>query len=182
MSIVNHETVMPDFVFRLMVWFMKIEDLFQNPRTLLAKVPLKQGMIVVDYACGPGRYTIPVAQIVGESGKVYAVDNQHLAIEMVKKKAERQSLTNIQTVLVKSFNTGIPDSSADLVLLIDSLALIGDRQNLFKEIRRIMKPDGLLFIDPTHMRLATALSAIEASGLFTIVNQEGHSLLLTVKT
>lgn len=91
---------MPDFGFRMMVWGMKLEDLFRSPKVLLKKVPLLEGMTVVDYACGPGRYTIPTAELVGPNGKVYAVDNQPLAIEIVKRKAAGKSLANIQTVLV----------------------------------------------------------------------------------
>ncbi len=173
--------VMPDFAFRMMVWFMNIEDLFGAPAKLLRKVPLKPGMTVVDYACGPGRYTIPVAGIVGPSGKVYAVDNQHLAIEMTKRKAARQSLANVQTVLVKGFETGLPGSVADVVLLIDALALIGDHRALFTEIHRLMKPDGLLFVDPTHMKLASALDSINGTGLFTTPRIDGRSLLLGKK-
>jgi ubiquinone/menaquinone biosynthesis C-methylase UbiE len=173
--------IMPDFVFRMMVYFMKIEDLFERPCVLLKRVPLQQGMTVVDYACGPGRYTIPVAEIVGPSGRVYAVDNQHLAVEMTRKKAEKRSLTTVRTILVDSFNTGIPDSVADVVLLIDALALINDRVSLFKEIYRLIKPEGLLFLDPTHMRIATAKNIIEATGLFDIAKFDKRRMLLTKK-
>jgi ubiquinone/menaquinone biosynthesis C-methylase UbiE len=122
---------MPDFAFRMMVWFMKLEDLFKSPEVLLQKVPLKEGMTVVDYACGPGRYTIPAAESVGRNGKVYAVDSQPLAMEMVKRKAALKSLANIQPVLVDSFNTGITDSSADIVLLIDAITPIKEHDALF---------------------------------------------------
>ena len=177
----NMGEVMPDFAFRMMVWFMKIEDLFGAPAKLLKKVPLKPGMTVIDYACGPGRYTIPVAELIGPTGKLYAVDNQHLAIEMTRRKAEGRSLANIETVLVKGFATGIPDGVADIVLLIDALALIADHGSLFREIYRLMKRDGLLFVDPTHMKLATARRMIDEPGLFVTVKVDGRSLLLAKK-
>jgi len=174
--------VMPDFAFRMMTWFMKVEDLFGGPERLLKKVPLKPGMTVIDYACGPGRYTVPVAETVGPAGKVYAVDNQHLAIEMTLRKVKRRSLTNVQGVLVKGFDTGLPDAMADVVLLIDALALIADHQSLFKEIHRLMKPAGLLFVDPTHMQIASARSIIDGTGLFTMVKTDGRSMLLRKQT
>lgn len=89
-----------------MVWFMKIEDVFEKPAVLKNKIPLKRGIIVVDNACGLGHYTILVAKIIGPEGRVYAVDIQHLAIEAVRKKAQRGSLTNVQPVLVDSFDIG----------------------------------------------------------------------------
>ncbi len=181
MSWLNAGEVMPDFAFRAMVWFMKIEDLFGGPGKLLKKVPLKPGMTVVDYACGPGRYTIPVASIVGPAGKVYAVDNQHIAIEMTRRKAERRSLSNVVPVLVKDYNTGITDGAADIVLLIDALALIANHAALFREIHRLMKPDGLLFVDPTHMKFAAARSIVDGTGLFTLDKLDGRSMLLRKK-
>ena len=90
-------------------------------------------MAVVDYACGPGRYTIPAAEMVGPKGKVHAADIQPLAIESVKKKAANKSLTNIVPILVDSFNTGIPDSSIETVLLIDAIYPIKDRTPLLND-------------------------------------------------
>jgi ubiquinone/menaquinone biosynthesis C-methylase UbiE len=109
-------------------------------------------MAVVDYGCGPGRYTLPIAELIGPKGKIFAVDIQPLAIKNVKEKVVRQGLTNIETILVDSYNTGIQDSSIDLVLLIDTLHLINDYNALFREIHRILKQDGLIFMDKGHLK------------------------------
>ena len=45
-----------------MAWMYKLVGLFADPRKRLDRVPLKAGMTVVDYACGPGRYTLEVAK------------------------------------------------------------------------------------------------------------------------
>ncbi len=155
---------------------MKLEDLIKSPENLLKHAPLKEGMIVVDYGCGPGRYTIPAAKRVGPRGKVYAVDIQPLAIEIVKKKAARDSLTNIQTVLANSFNTGIAGSSADMVLLIDAITPIKDRKALLEEIFRLLKPEGFLFMDSSHMTPSQAKSIVENMGLFVLVNLNGRNM------
>ena len=123
---------MSDAGFRGMVWIFKVVDIFGGPKRYIKKFPLRQGMIVVDYGCGPGRYTIPMAKLVGPEGKVFAVDIQPLAIDMVKKMAERENLANIEAVLVDSYSTRIGDSNADLVLLIDTLHMIEDCHELFR--------------------------------------------------
>ena len=46
-------------------------------------------MTVVDYACGPGHYTIPVAELVGPQDIIFAVDIQPLAMETIKRKAAK---------------------------------------------------------------------------------------------
>ena len=164
-------------VYKINIWFYKFTDLIWNPRRHLKKIPLKEGMVVVDYGCGPGRYTIPIAKLVGSKGKVFAVDIQPLAIKTVKEKAARQGLTNIETILVDSYNTGIKGSNIDLILLIDTLHLINDHHALFREIHRLLKQDGFLFMDPGHMKMSKAREIVESTGFFTIVECRGHDML-----
>lgn len=169
---------MSDAHFKGMVWMYRLTDIFWNPRRLLKKIPVKEGMRVADYACGPGRYTIPLAKIVGPNGKVFAVDIQPLAIRMVEKKAARQGLANVEPILVDSYDTGIEDKSIDLVLLLDSLHEISDHDALFQEIHRFLKPEGLLFMDPGHMKTSRAKAIVESTGLFTIQSCSGRDMLV----
>lgn len=181
MSEENKPKAMSDASFKLMTWTFRLVDLFARPRRHLAKVPVREGMTVVDYGCGPGRYTIPLAELVGPGGKVFAVDIQPLAIRTVKEKAARKSLTNIEAVLANSYTTAIPASSADIVLLFDTVHMIKDHDALFHEIHRLLKPDGFLFMDPGHMRIARAREIVESTGLLTMVKCRGRDMLLTKK-
>ncbi len=171
----------PDAVYKIYIWYCKFTDLIWNPQRRLKKIPIKKGMVVLDYGCGPGRYTLPAARLVGPTGKVFAVDIQPLAISTIKEKAARESLTNIEAVLVDSYNTGIQDSSINLVFLIDTLHLINDYHALFGEIHRLLKQDGLIFMDPGHMKLSKAREIAENTGLFTIVECQGHDMLVAPK-
>jgi len=172
----------PDCSFKCMTWLYKFRDLICNPQRRLKKVRLKEGMVVVDYGCGPGSYTLPVAKLVGPKGKVFAVDIQPLAIKTIKEKAARESLANVEAILVDSHNTGIQDSSIDLVLLLDTLHLINDHHALFQEIHRILKQDGLIFMDSGHMKMSRGREIVESTGLFTIVECRGHDMLDTPKS
>lgn len=176
----NRIKPMSNLTYRLMEWVMYVWDIFlRHPQKDLKKVPLKGGMTVIDYACGPGHYTIPLAEIVGPKGRVYAVDIQPLAMETVKKKATKKSLRNIITVLVDSYDTGIPDASADIVIFMDTLHMITDHHALFQEISRLLKPNGLLFMDPGHMKVAKARSIIENTGFFDLAEFDGRNMQLT---
>jgi len=66
-------------------------------------------------------------------------------------------------------------------LLIDTLHLIGDCDTLFREIHRILKQDGILFMDPGHMRMSKAKEIVENTDLFTIVECRGHDMLVAPK-
>ena len=167
--------------YNILVWVFKIVDLFRNPQQRVKGFPLKEGMVVVDLGCGPGRYTLPVAKSVGPKGRVFAVDIQPLAISAVKEKAARESLTNIEAILVDSYYTGIQDSSADLVLLLDTLHLIGDHHALFREIHRLLRQNGILFMDPGHMKVSKAREILEGTGFFKVVEYRGRDMLVAPK-
>lgn len=136
---------------------------------------------MVEYGCGPGRYTVPIAKLVGSKGKVFAVDIQPLAVKTIKEKASRKNRINIETIIVSSYNTGISGSIADLVLLIDTLHLINDYHALFREIYRILKPDGTLFMDPGHMKLSRVREIVENTNFFKILEWRGKDMLVAPK-
>jgi len=169
---------MTDAHFKGMVWLYWLTNFIWNPRRHVKKIPLEEGMVVVDYGCGPGRYTNLVAKKVGPKGKVIAMDIHPLAIEMVKEKAARAGLTNVETILVDSYDTGIDEASVDMVLLIDTFHMISDYDALLREVRRILKPDGRLYMDPGHMKFSRAKEILDGSGLFTIVKSVGRDMLL----
>jgi ubiquinone/menaquinone biosynthesis C-methylase UbiE len=168
--------------FKLMTWLFKLNDnlfpVWEKPEQHVQKMPLQKGMVVVDYACGPGRYTIPLAEMVGSQGKVYAVDIQPLAIETVKKKTADRSLTNIQPILVDSYHTGIPDGSVDMVLLLDAIQSIEEPIDLLVEIHRLLKKGGILFMDSGHMKTEEVSWIVESSDLFTITRLDDRDMLL----
>jgi ubiquinone/menaquinone biosynthesis C-methylase UbiE len=166
-----------DFAFRLMALTYKFRDLLQNPRRSLEKAQLRRGMSVVDYGCGPGSFTIPAAELAGPEGKVFAVDIHPFAIRSVEDKARRKGLQNVQTILVQGYDTGIQDSSIDRVLLIDTIHLIEDPDALFREIHRMLKPSGLLFMEKGHMAMSEQKTILEKTGLFEISEAQGLVIL-----
>ena len=172
---------MSDIAFRGMTLLYRAYGLIHNAKRDLKKVPLKKGMRVVDYGCGPGRYTLPIAKLVGPKGRVFAVDIHPLAIKIVKKKTARESLTNIEPILVDSYKTGIKDSSVDLVLLIDTMPLIKNHNAMFEEMHRILKQDGLLFIEHARIKPPKTREIVESSGLFTISETQGHEMMAVPK-
>jgi ubiquinone/menaquinone biosynthesis C-methylase UbiE len=119
---------------------------------LLERIGIRRGQTVLDFGCGYGIYTIPVAKIVGEQGKVYALDKDKEALDTLIKKARSVRLINIER-METSGEPGIElaDETVDVVLLFDVFHSFyfpqpGDRRRLLDEIRRIMKPSAFLSI------------------------------------
>ena len=176
---------MSNDVFRRMAFEMKVGD-FIHPYKIKNRVKtfgIEPGMTVVDYGCGPSRYTVKFAGLVGKDGKVYAVDIHELAIEAVRKKVAKHNIDNIEPVLIKGYNSTLPDNVADVVCALDMFCMIMKPTEFLAELKRITKNDGTLIIDEGHCRFETsndprqhARDKINASGFWTIVEETNDHL------
>ena len=134
------------FSFKIMTFVLLVRDLFRSPYKVLSQVNLvRPGAYVLDYGCGPGSYSIASAQLVGHSGKVYAADNNPLAIQAVERKAKRKEISNIITLLTDS-KIKLPDASVDVVLLSYVIHEFKEPDVVIRELSRVIKPAGVLVI------------------------------------
>ena len=157
--------------FRAMSFLFKIRDFLLPRGNILAEVGIKPGFNILDYGCGPGSYTIAAAQLVGESGKVYAVDIHPLAIQQVKSRAVKKGLANIETIL-SDYPTGLPDNSIDVALLYDTFHSLSEPAAVLKELHRVLKPDGILSFNDHHMKEEQGvLTGITGNGLFKLLSK-----------
>ena len=163
---------MSDTSFRLMIGvFSLIDRLFPIVKRRAKSFDLQPGMTAVDYGCGPGRYTLHFSKVVGETGKVFAVDIHELAIEAVEKMAARNGLKNVQAVLAHGYHTGLPGASADRVFALDMFFGIRQPTEFLAEVKRLIKPDGILIIDDGHQPREATRRKILESGLWMIESE-----------
>ena len=168
----NESSPMSDLGFRCMALYLRLRERFEEPRERLASVGLDRGQIVLDYGCGIGSYTLPAAQIVGDEGRVYALDIHPLAIKAVERRARKGNLANITTIHSDT-ETGISDESVDAILLYDVLHSVPDKGALLRELHRVLRPDGLLSVLPDHMEEEVFLRTMEAGDLFVLQDRQG---------
>jgi len=132
----------------------------------LAAIGVSPGQKVLDFGCANGSYTIPAASIVGEQGKVYAMDNNAEALETLRRLASARGLTQIRSINTQGeVQVPLETESVDVVLLHDSVHLVGceesreqtagrttgtERRLLFGETYRVTKWDGLLCVFRPH--------------------------------
>jgi len=133
------------FIFRMMTIVMRIRGIFRNKKYEVLLTGIKNGNIILDYGCGIGFNTIPASEIVGEKGKVYALDIHPLAIETVEKKIRKKELVNIDTI-ISNLDTTLPDKSVDIVLLYNILPMIKNRPVLIKELYRVLRIGGIISV------------------------------------
>lgn len=86
---------------------------------LITVLGLEPGMTVADIGAGSGTLTLPMARKVGPTGKALAVDIQPEMLEIVRSRAQKAGLKNVQTILGATTDPKVPDGTADLMLLVD---------------------------------------------------------------
>jgi ubiquinone/menaquinone biosynthesis C-methylase UbiE len=153
--------------FKLMSLTYKVRDLFFPRRNVLKEAGIKPGFHVLDYGCGPGSYLIPLIELVGASGKIYALDIHPLALQKIRKMASKKRLTNVETIH-SDCNTGLPDQSVDVVLLYDTFHDLEDGEIVLKELHRILKPNGILSFSDHHLKEQNILEEVTSANLFVL--------------
>ncbi len=171
---------MPDFAFRAMVFIMQVEDFFWRRIDRRAQTfGIQPGMAVVDYGCGPGRYTTRFARLVGQGGRVYAVDIHELAVQEVQKKAQRLGLRNVTASVARGYDSALPAGIADVVCCLDMFFGVREPTALLAELKRLARPGGVLVIDDGHQPRSATLAKIRASGHWAVAAETRDHLTCT---
>lgn len=159
------EKPMPGLAFKLMSIVFKVRD-FLGPRLdVLREAGIKPGFHVLDFGCGPGSYITPLAELVGPSGKITALDVHPLAIRAVESIAARKGIRNIETIQSDG-GAGLSDNSVDVVLLYDVFHNLARPDEVLRELHRILKPGGGLSFSDHHMNEKDVLTKVTSAGMF----------------
>jgi len=155
----------------------------KNASDFLAEVGVRSGQVVLDFGCGSGTYTIPAAKLVGEGGRVYALDMSRRALERVEEKAKQEGLENMVRIEASGDEKlRLEDESVDIMLLIDVLQEIKDKEALFDEVYRILRSGGCVVAYPMHLEAEEVEGLATSRGLKLEDRKFQDSILLFSKT
>jgi len=104
------------------------------------------GKSVADIGAGSGWFTVRAGKRVTDQGTVYAVDINPKAIEYIEKRAKRENLHNIKTILGREDNSLLPSGSVDAVLLLKTYHEVAKPVALLSNLRSSLKPGALVGI------------------------------------
>jgi arsenite methyltransferase len=107
---------------------------------------LKEGEIVLDLGSGAGFDAFLAAKRVGESGKVIGVDMTREMIEKARDNAEKLGISNAEFRLGEIERLPVEDNSVDVVVSNCVINLSPDKSSVFREMYRVLKPDGRISI------------------------------------
>lgn len=162
--------LMPSIGFKLMSLMFKVRDLILPRLEVLKEVGIEPGFSVLDFGCGPGGYILSLVELVGTSGKVYALDTHPLAIQAVKKMVTGEGIENVTTI-ESDCSTGLPDNVVDVVLLYDVFHHLASPDDVLRELHRILKPNGMLSFSDHHMKEEEVLRRVTDTGDFRFVRK-----------
>ncbi len=150
----------------------------QPPGKLIEHSGIKSGMMVMDLGCGSGAFTPFVARVVGEQGKVYAVDIQPAMLRQLERKLAKdgnQGIKNIEMKRANAYDLPLGDGTVDLVYRVTVLQEIPDRSRALREISRVLKPGGILAVteflpDPDYPWRSTVIKICQREGFILDAN------------
>jgi ubiquinone/menaquinone biosynthesis C-methylase UbiE len=162
-------------------WLERSErEIEELPETALDKIGIRPGMVVADVGAGVGYFSIRVGKRIGREGKVLAVDVQPEMLSILKNRAAKAKLTNIQPILGSESDPQLPPASCDLILMVDVYHELSQPQKMLQKMKQALKTDGRLVLleyrkeDPhIPIRSEHKMSVQEAK---TEVEAEGYKL------
>ena len=150
----------------------------QDGIVFLQSVGVRPGDKVLDFGCRVGHYSIPAAFVVGRSGIVYALDKDQRPLDRLIAKAKEAGISNIKTMCTPDpINIALESNTIDVVLLYDVLHYFTrrDRNKLYGEVFRLLKPNGLLSVYPKHTVEDTPLQEFKDMRL----SEVGHEIRMS---
>jgi SAM-dependent methyltransferase len=153
-------------------------------RPILDRAGIQPGERVLELGPGPGAFTVEAARRVGLQGRLIAVDIQPKMIAQVEKRVREAGLTNVETHVADAYHLPLDDTSVDRAFLVTVLPEVPDQSRVLAELRRVLKPEGLLsiteeFFDPDYPFAFETVRRVEAAG-FKLDQRFGNFWVYTV--
>ncbi len=113
----------------------------------LLRAGMKPGLRVADIGCGTGVISCWMAKLAGVDGKVIGADISEAQVQSARKSAIEAGLTNVSFLSTGCYETGLESESFDLVYSRFMLMHVQEPMRALLEMKRILKPDGVLAIE-----------------------------------
>ena len=169
-----------------------LRNLYQSPKKILGPF-IRAGMIVLDFGCAMGFFTLPLARMVGAGGKVIAVDIREKMLKTLEARARKAGLSDrIETHLADADALRLDryEGKIDFILAFAVIHEVPEISRTFTEFHHLLKPEGKLLVAEPKGHVSgedfkASLLTAERCG-FVMENtpkiSRSHAVLLSKKT
>lgn len=120
----------------------------EAPSKMLAALKIKPGEVIADIGAGSGYHAFRMAKMVGDRGKIYAVDIQAEMLAVIRKRMRRDKVTNIIPLLGTETDPKLPPASCDTILMVDVYHEFSHPYEMIETMLKALKPGGrLVFVE-----------------------------------
>lgn len=143
----------------------KLRRWVQNPRKIV-KPYIQEGMTVLDVGCGPGFFTLDMAELVGESGRVIAADLQDGMLRKLRNKIRGTELDKRITLHPCEKDKIRVSVAVDFVLVFYMFHEVPNQEAFLEEIGSMLKPNGKVLIvePPFHVSKSAFAEMVRKAG------------------
>lgn len=168
-------------------WRKKLEepgrDASQRPQEVVKAMALSEGMVVADVGAGTGYFMQHLADAVGPSGRVLAVDIEPTMVRYLVERAAQQGHGNVEPRLALTDDPLLGKAQLDRILIVNTWHHIPERAAYVAKLRAALKPSGEVWVVDFNMttsrgpdkehRLppATVIAELETAGLVTRLDE-----------
>ncbi len=121
-------------------------DAEERPELLIDALEIPRGATVADVGSGTGYFTWRLAQEVGPTGKVLAIDVQQSMLDLTKAAVTAHKLTNVEYALATDQDPRLPEKALDLVFIAYAYHEFAEPEAMMAAVRRSLKPGGRVVI------------------------------------
>jgi ubiquinone/menaquinone biosynthesis C-methylase UbiE len=112
-------------------------------------IGVKPGMVIGEVGAGRGRYTVHLADRVGDAGKIYANDIDQGSLEYLRERCKRLGLNNVEVIHGKVEDPLFPKASLDMAFMILTYHHLAEPVALLKNLIPSLKPGAtVIIVDP----------------------------------
>ena len=156
---------------------------WQPPEIIMDSVGVQSGMIIGEPGAGRGYLTFPLADKVGEKGKIYANDISRQSLDVIEKRAKREGVKNIEIIMGEIEDPLFPEKNLDMIIMVYVFHMLDKPLKFMENIKKYMRSDTPLVIierDTNRERAHPPSFMTKAQILETI--QKTDYQLVSIKT
>jgi ubiquinone/menaquinone biosynthesis C-methylase UbiE len=142
-----------------------------GPTKILQGAGIRPGLKVLEIGCGTGFFTITAARMLGEQGRLTAMDMLPMSVEVVTKKVQAAGLSNVQVIKGDALDTKLEKECFDEVIVFGVIpAPMLPMEKLLVEMHRTLRPGGVMAVWPPSW----VHQSIVRSGWFKYIGKQNN--------